>query len=56
MRSIRAFAYLLPAASSGRQEEKPMESHSVVVLVIGAAMFVIALVGLMAKPIELGQK
>jgi hypothetical protein len=33
-----------------------MESHSIVVLVIGAAMFVIALVGLMDKLIQLGQK
>jgi hypothetical protein len=33
-----------------------MEAHSVVVLVIGAAMFVIALVGLMVKLIQLGQK
>lgn len=33
-----------------------MEAHSVVVLVIGAAMFVIALVGLMVKLIQRGQK
>jgi hypothetical protein len=39
-----------------RKGGKPMDAHSVVVLVIGAAMFVIALVGLMVKLIKLGQK
>lgn len=33
-----------------------MEAHSVVVLVIGVAAFVLALVGLMVKLIQLGQK
>jgi hypothetical protein len=39
----------------GGKEERPMESHTVVVLVLGAAMFIIALVGLMVKLIQLGQ-
>jgi hypothetical protein len=33
-----------------------MESHTIVVLVLGAAMFIVALVGLMVKLIQLGQK
>ncbi len=33
-----------------------METHTVVVLVLGAVMFIIALVGLMVKLIKLSQK
>jgi hypothetical protein len=33
-----------------------MDAHAIAVLVIGAAMLVIALVGLMVKLIQLGQK
>ena len=56
MPTLRAFAYLPPAASVRQKGEKPMNAHTIAVLVIGAAMFVIALVGLMVKLIKLGQR
>jgi hypothetical protein len=53
---MRVFAYLPTAALGGGKEGRPMESHTVVVPVLGAAMFIIAFVGLMVKLIQLGQK